>query len=197
MATEGPFPKLVAFDLDYTLWDLWIDTHVDGPLHRNGETVNQVLDRNNQPIRFYRDVPDILHTIRAWRIEDREEGDNKVVIAACSRTSAPALARQCLNLLLVPPPSHVSGEGVESKPVVAAKFFDEMEIYPGSKLTHFKKIHQRTGIPYEEMLFFDDERRNGEVEKLGVTFIHVPIGLNRKVFDDGVKHWRKKRSETA
>lgn len=32
------------------------------------------------------------------------------------------------------------------------------EIYPGSKLTHFKAIHNRSGIDYEDMLFFDNER---------------------------------------
>lgn len=25
------------------------------------------------------------------------------------------------------------------------------EIYPGSKLRHFKELHKKTGIPYEEM----------------------------------------------
>lgn len=27
----------------------------------------------------------------------------------------------------------------------------------GSKIAHFKELHKKTGIPYEEMLFFDDE----------------------------------------
>ena len=78
-----------------------------------------------------------------------------------------------------------------------------MEIYPGSKLRHFREIHRRTGIPYEQMvsqhsvsislirtltvfppyinpmtvltpqLFFDDEHRNFEVESLGVTMCLV------------------------
>ena len=40
-------------------------------------------------------------------------------------------------------------------------------VLPGSKLRHFKSIHKKTGIPYAEMLFFDDEARNKEVESLG------------------------------
>ncbi|KAF5376420.1 hypothetical protein D9615_008635 [Tricholomella constricta] len=159
-------PKLIAFDLDYTLWDLWIDTHVTGPLHRHKNTTNEVLDKHNYKIKFYKDVPEILHRLR---------DAGATTIAACSRTHAPRLlngkrdrARQALGLLLLPPPKAKDGGDDDDDGVVPAiKFFDELEIYPGSKLTHFKKLHERTGIPYSEMLFFDDEHRNAEVEELG------------------------------
>ncbi|KAG6810275.1 hypothetical protein H0H92_012604 [Tricholoma furcatifolium] len=179
MASEGRLPKLVAFDLDYTLWDLWIDTHVTGPLHRNKNTLNEVLDRHDEKIKFYKDVPAILHHLRGAG----------VTIAACSRTDAPNLARQALGLLLVPP------KAGNDDPIAAVKFFDELEIYPGSKLTHFKKIHQRTGIPYSEMLFFDDEHRNSEVEGLGVTFFLVPRGVNNDAFEKGLAKWRKRQGD--
>ncbi|KAL1757027.1 magnesium-dependent phosphatase-1 [Schizophyllum commune] len=154
-------PKLIAFDLDYTLWDLWIDTHVTGPLHRNKNTLNEVRDRHNDVICFYKQVPDILHRIR----------DAGVTVAAVSRTCAPNLARQALSLLLVPP---LRGDA------------------DGSKLKHFKKIHERTGIPYDEMLFFDDEHRNSEVESLGVTFCLVRNGMDLQTFEKGLAEWRRR-----
>ncbi|KAH9841084.1 magnesium-dependent phosphatase-1 [Rhodofomes roseus] len=173
-------PKLIAFDLDYTLWDLWIDTHVTSPLRRDGDTVNSVRDRYNHEIAFYRDVPEILHRLRAAG----------VIIAACSRTGAPPLARQALSLLLVPP----KAGDKHASPTPAIKFFDQQEIYPGSKVAHFKKLHQKTGLPYSEMLFFDDESRNREVESLGVTFCLVPSGLSERAFQHGLDLWRNRHS---
>ncbi|THU82505.1 magnesium-dependent phosphatase-1 [Dendrothele bispora CBS 962.96] len=172
------YPKLVAFDLDYTLWDLWIDTHVTGPLHRDKNNLNEVLDRHNEVIAFYKHVPQILHRLRAAG----------VTIAAASRTSAPNLAHQALNLLLVPPPAGHTDEG----PTKAIEFFDRLEIYPGSKLTHFRKIHQKTGIPYNEMLFFDDEYRNKEVEQLGITMQLVRNGMDNQTFEKGIAEWKKR-----
>ncbi|KAJ9114417.1 hypothetical protein QFC20_001560 [Naganishia adeliensis] len=50
----------------------------------------------------------------------------------------------------------------------------DLYVYPAddpqqksSKLRHFKSIHKKTGIAYADMLFFDDESRNKEVEQVG------------------------------
>ncbi|CAK5278207.1 unnamed protein product [Mycena citricolor] len=146
-------PKIIAFDLDYTLWDLWIDTHVTPPLTSSDDT-GAVVDAHGTEIDFYPDVRAILRRLRA----------DGVFVAACSRTHAPDLALRALNLLRVPESDEE--DGIEpGKPAI--EYFDNLQIYPGSKLAHFRAIHKKTGIPYEQMLFFDDESRNREVERLG------------------------------
>lgn len=85
------FPKVVAFDLDYTLWPYWVDTHIDPPLKRKNDALNQVVDRGGQKLSFYPDVPSILLQLR----------DENVHVAAASRTAAPTVARQALRELLL------------------------------------------------------------------------------------------------
>ncbi|KAM2927942.1 hypothetical protein COP2_035244 [Malus domestica] len=47
------------------------------------------------------------------------------------------------------------------------------------KTDHFQRIHTRTGVPFNSMLFFDDENRKIQaVSKMGVTSILVDNGVN-------------------
>ncbi|EST09939.1 Magnesium-dependent phosphatase-1, eukaryotic/arcaheal type [Kalmanozyma brasiliensis GHG001] len=197
---SGPLPSLFVFDLDYTLWPLWVDTHVDSPLRRRGEDINKVYDRNGQPLSFFPHVPSILFWLRRRGVE----------VAAASRTSAPAVARQALNGLFlvddeqyVPHPGSNDEEGEasgkEAKVVKAIDFFDYQEIYPGSKITHFRKLHEDSGVAYEDMVFFDDEYRNAEVgSKLGVHFVEVGHqGTDVALVEKAVREWRAKKAARA
>jgi magnesium-dependent phosphatase 1 len=67
-----------------------------------------------------------------------------------------------------------------------------LQIYPGSKVTHFERIQEATDIPFEEMLFFDDESRNRDTEKLGVVMWLVEDGVSNDEIDKGVLSWRKR-----
>ena len=63
-------------------------------------------------------------------------------------------------------------------------------------MEHFQKILQSTNVPYNEMLFFDDESRNKNVEILGVTMWLVRDGVTRDEIDAGVRSWRMRTGRT-
>ncbi|EXJ55051.1 magnesium-dependent phosphatase-1, partial [Cladophialophora psammophila CBS 110553] len=201
-----PLPTIIVFDLDYTLWPFWVDTHVSAPVKPQASTPGtlntHMLDRWGEAFSFYSEVPHILAAAR-------EKG---IVMSLASRTHAPDLARDMLKGLHVPAPTqYESKETRESKLSRAIDLFTHPQIYPGSKTTHFRRLqtqlsndvgghgHGQGGrtIPFEEMLFFDDEGRNRNVEtELGVTFYLVPDGVDREEVDRGVWEWRRRRGIT-
>lgn len=152
-------PKIIVFDLDYTLWPFWVDTHVSPPL-KPSSTHDSAKDRLGETFAFYSEVPSILCALR----------DHNIKVGAASRTMAPELAREMLRLLQIP-----DRDGKKRK---AIEYFDFLEIYPGSKITHFVKLQKQTNLKYEDMLFFDDESRNKNVESLGV---HMQLVSSRNI----------------
>ncbi|XP_045143826.1 magnesium-dependent phosphatase 1 isoform X1 [Echinops telfairi] len=156
-------PRLAVFDLDYTLWPFWVDTHVDPPFHRSSRD-GTVRDSRGRTIRLYPDVPEILGRLR----------DLGVPVAAASRTGEVEGANQLLELFDL------------------VKYFVHREIYPGCKITHFQRLQQKTGVPFSQMAFFDDEKRNVvDVSTLGVTCVHVPNGMSLPTLTQGLETFAK------
>ncbi|KAI3509332.1 hypothetical protein L1887_24537 [Cichorium endivia] len=55
------------------------------------------------------------------------------------------------------------------------------------KIEHFKKNQQETQLPFNHVLFFDDENRNIEaVSKMGVTSILVNNGVTIEWFENSI-----------
>jgi magnesium-dependent phosphatase 1 len=168
-----------------------------------------MLDRWGESFSFYGDVPSILASAR-------ERG---ITMSLASRTHAPDLAADMLRGLHVPSSTSASPSSAaaatssnnnsksssDAKPLRAIDFFTHSQIYPGSKTTHFRRIQAATTkkhgsagtVAFTDMLFFDDEGRNRNVEtELGVTFWLVRDGVTSSEVDAGVWEWRKRRGIT-
>ena len=59
-----------------------------------------------------------------------------------------------------------------------------LHIYKANKSRQLKKISEDTGIPLNEMIFFDNQSNNClDVSKVNVTVAYVPDGITRFVED--------------
>merc|ERR1719341_975083 len=120
----------------------------------------KIKDSSGAKIKAYPEVTKVLKKLHS-------EG---YIVAAASRTSEIQGAKQLVKLL------------------DWEQYFTYKEIYPGCKITHFKKFKEYTGLEYSEMLFFDDEHRNKvDLEKIGVLTIMVDHddGVNLKLVQSG------------
>lgn len=70
----------------------------------------------------------------------------------------------------------------------------ELATIPDRFLFAYQDIHAATGIPYRDMLFFDDEKSNiTTVSKLGVTCVKLSkeFGLTFGAVNAGLKQYRE------
>eukprot|EP00052_Salpingoeca_macrocollata_P010131 m.79237 g.79237 ORF g.79237 m.79237 type:complete len:183 (-) comp17410_c0_seq1:115-663(-) len=162
-------PKLVAFDLDDTLWSPEMEM-IAGLPFRRCEHTGRVTDRANEEIQLFPDVHDILHDLHT------QEHFQGVQVAYASRTMCPENAFECLELIM-------------AKNVVSLKDLGHhFEIYPGNKTTHFQKFKEASGVAFTDMLFFDNEMRNiRDISRLGVTCVYTPYGLDKACWEKGLR----------
>ena len=162
---DGPWPGMVVFDLDFTLWDCggtWCDC-LRPPFRRAGD---RVLDAHDSHVRVYEEVLPLLEELPTKGCR----------LGLASRTERPDWAREILSLLRL------------------RSQFDYEAIYPGDKQRHFRQLQRESGIAYEEMIFFDDEDRNiRSVGGLGVTAWPVERGVTQASCRAAIKAWRRRR----
>jgi len=148
--------RLFVFDLDFTLWDAG-GTWCDHTDPPYKKVGEVVKDSQGRVLKLY---PQVIHILDMLK----EKG---ITMALASRTGRPEWAEQLLDLFEI------------------KHYFPIREIYPSTKVAHFKNIRERSGIEYENMIFFDDEKINIlEVGRLGVHAVFVPQGLNWAILPD-------------
>lgn len=100
-------------------------------------------------------------------------------VAVASRCDVPSWAITLLQTFTVDDDATTMWDVAEGGQLV--------EIYKGSKRAHFKALRDKTNLPFDSMLFFDDDPSNiYDVSRLGVTCILTPNGVTRDAFQEGL-----------
>ncbi|KAI9563690.1 hypothetical protein GHT06_011154 [Daphnia sinensis] len=107
-------PKLIVFDLDYTLWPLWIEMY-NAPFHLE-RNEPQARDKGGRIVNPYPEVKEILVELKQSGIE----------LGVASRTPEIKGARKLMETL------------------DWDKYISFKEIYPGCKTTHFENLSKHS-----------------------------------------------------
>jgi len=159
-------PRLVVFDLDGTLWypEMYMLWGSGGaPFVKSPD--GNVEDRSGTKVKLMGFTREILRTI------DRET--TKIGIA--SSTDEPTWADECMEKIIL------DTDGERKLKMADVIWKDAVAIQKGNKSGHFQLIHRNTKIPYDDMIFFDNEPRNiRAVQPLGVQCVLTPDGMTKE-----------------
>lgn len=107
----------------------------------------------------------------------------------------------CASSSLEPSYSHACLQAIEILPNISMRqVMSHVQIGRDPPLSsdtrsHFRLLHQESGIPYEEMLFFDDcnwgDHCTTVSREFGVTSQATPHGLQYQEFQQGLAQYRK------
>lgn len=154
-------PKLIVFDLDYTLWPFHVDTNVIRPFKKKG---NKVVDSCGQTVKYFEDVPEILNQLHNEGYE----------LGVASRTGEIQGAKQLLDLF------------EWNKYFKYKEIYPGCKVTHFSKIQKASGIDYKDMI-----FFDDEHRNIVDVGKLGVTCIYVRNGLTHSVLQDALKVFMK------
>ena len=161
-------PSLIVFDLDNTLWT--------PELYQLRKLQRMKLNPTaGKDVKLFPAIDSIIQSIRA----DTTDKWSDTKFAVASRTSSVQWAHHLLQEFDL------------------YNFFDYIEIFPGNKKQHFANLQELSGIPYNEMIFFDDARdgKYGNcvpVSQLGVLSVHTPNGLYEEdIWTKALSHYHE------
>jgi len=183
-------PKLVAFDLDGTVWtpdmyQLW----GGGAPFRVSDPQRELLDKSDQPVKLLGAIGEILHALRY----EEQWQDTKVAWVSC--TDEPTWAEECLRLFRSTPTAASS----QKVPMPLVDLAHSSEIYKANKQKHMLNLQKKyPDIAFEEMLFFDNESHNTDsTAKLGVVSIHCPRGMLATVWTSALETFAARKAAAA
>ena len=169
-------PRLVAFDLDGTIWtpdmyELW-----GGGAPFRVISCDKLKDKAGTTVRLLGDSANILRELKY------EQPD--IITTWVSCTDEPSWAEECLKKFTTKEGESI-GSLVNGQP----------QIFKANKQEHFKRLLKAyPTLVYEDIIFFDNEMGNiRSVSKLGVLAIYTPDGMTREVWNEGLRLFAQKR----
>ena len=165
--TTKPILKLVAFDLDGTIWNPEMYELWGGGSPFKLVSNQEAIDKSGVSVKLLGVSGDAFDYLK--------ENDIKIAIVSC--TDEPLWAKQLLEMFKTPK-NRVLQKQIDSNQIFKA--------YP--KTIHFEKIkNQFSDINFSEMLFFDNEMSNIQsVSKISVKSIYCPDGVTDEIFKKGL-----------
>ena len=165
-------PKLVVYDLDDTIWFPELYMIAGAPFKKDVST-KTIKDASGTEIAVYPAARESMRLIAQTSEAFRKRGTK---IAVASRTHRGNWAHELMELF-------------EFDDCPSLKdWISHVDIASGTKMRHFERIRQASGVAYDDMLFFDNERDNCvDVAPLGVTCIHCPSGMSQDAWERGLR----------
>jgi len=170
-------PKIVAFDLDATLWypEMYQLRGGGAPFKKNLD--GTLTDKSGTTCYMMGNTAEIIHELKT----DPKWKDTK--LAYCSCTDKPVWADECMLKFDV-------GDGITLESAVDIK-----EIFKSKKTAHFRNINKKTGIAFADMIFYDNEEHNCKtVKSLGVHCVYTPCGMTEEIWKSSLAEFAKRRS---
>lgn len=200
--TDPHLPTLIVFDLDDCLWTPEMhelsgkpSVPVEGPLdplNKEDCALGTVGMRVKSRGMWDGNQDECVRLFDGARLALRELAlDPKyrgIKLAAASSSLEPSYSHACLR-------------GIEVLPGLTLRemfSFDEIgrdgKLSP-RKTSHFAELHNDSGVPYEEMLFFDDcnwgDHCADVTRTFGVVSQRTPSGMRLEEFHQGLEKYRK------
>jgi len=169
-------PTLIVFDLDACLWSPEMFELSAAPTAYDAAAGG--VTAGNDVVRLFSGAAAVLRRL----LTDSQFAD--VHVAVASSTTEPAYANRCIETL----PIDANGAREER----LCDLVEYCQIYPGSKgRQHFPALQKQSGVPYDQMLFFDDCTYGDNVADVarscqGTTCVRTPDGLTEALFDAGL-----------
>lgn len=135
-------PTMIILQLDLTIWPFMVDMQVTTfPVFKTAEK-HTIRDPTGRIFRLYPEVTVLL--------------DN--------------LERRFFKLAAISQSTHAERVEILLEKFDIQQYFMAWEIMPGPKTLHVKRLHERTNVPYEEMLYIDSDTADiPAIKDLNVT----------------------------